>query len=855
MTIMSKKVEYDQETQSKLLRDQFTHYTNVNKGRHELELILHIDKKENDQIEMGKFKDDITFVKDSEKYFAEITYQLTKNTRQVVRTITDSKGKKSVLYYTKQSMYSVQYNTLRSNLSIETPSKTTPIMKKGTKFTVKKSKRTKFINNSGTEFTLIAATIDGEEKYRIEIEAEEDQTKTAKRWEDIAWELINLYKIFDGTSSNEAKIVDYYSQKLGYNIREISNLNVKPITYNSKINHISKPEMFLGTVKLDGVTASISIIRGTSGMLDVVGTKSMFNIDAKKAGDDLIYQDIICFGEFMADGSFNLFDTLYLDDNLMEIQNKERLDMGKDVAKYLDNLMKYAKIQEDPEKYLENIKIKHKEFYPMEVKENFSIVIQEDNPNSDGGILYHINGNYKNTEIYKLKWENTVDLLMHVHNDRSTVALCVMTKPQMESWERYDNSKIPKNVKKLGNKYIFDVEQDPELQKINKNMRNNTNMIPVHLEIGGYGKIGATSLDDIVFDNQQIKDIIMNGGSCDFIVECLWLKDEQKWKIFRARPDKIYPNTRSVVISNFNATINPITKITFYAPSYMFFSRDKDPQFDNVTYYLSNTTRAHTVRFLGYTDGFEGNYQDSKGNIDVMVDFASGVGGRLLDISMIGVKKSLWMYDIVEEQLIELGERLSKFPSLSKITSTHAMDLTDEKHVDEEIKRLKSLPVWEKADAVSMIYAIHYMFSSEEALRAFFKMLNFVSKKGTLLVTNIIDIKMAMEVVKTTKKYSIIPPASYNLGIPVNNIFKVSLPYQTVDGTGYEYSEEPVLTTETLIEQMDLNGWDLIEKGPASDDENTVLGTKLNLKDEEDLKWVTAHINFVFSYRGSTNNQ
>ena len=121
------------------------------------------------------------------------------------------------------------------------------------------------------------------------------------------------------------------------------------------------------------------------------------------------------------------------------------------------------------------------------------------------------------------------------------------------------------------------------------------------------------------------------------------------------------------------------------------------------------------------------------------------------------------------------------------------------------------------------------MFLFQDAFETFISFLNSVLTSGTIFVTNVINIESALAFINTQKptKYGIIPSDVYNLDVPFNNIFKVSLIYKNPDDDSLLYWAEPV-----LIQAMEKEDWVLTDR---------VTGDQLSksiLYENEGLIWI-----------------
>ena len=174
------------------------------------------------------------------------------------------------------------------------------------------------------------------------------------------------------------------------------------------------------------------------------------------------------------------------------------------------------------------------------------------------------------------------------------------------------------------------------------------------------------------------------------------------------------------------------------------------------------------------------------------------------------------------------------------------LNFTYEVLVNVKLIKLKKIKNWELIDFCFMTYAIHYMFGSKEGFDSFANVINHITMDNAVFVTNIIDMSTALPYIndknKQHTKCDVVRIGNYNLSIPFNNIFNISLSYKSIQGDGtLEYSSEPVLTSDTLITQMKNIGWELIEKNTTN-----IIAKDFQLYNNEDKEWVKHHVFFIF---------
>ena len=217
----------------------------------------------------------------------------------------------------------------------------------------------------------------------------------------------------------------------------------------------------------------------------------------------------------------------------------------------------------------------------MTEQSNYDVLVNYNEEVTDGMILYHIDRMYDKNSIFKNKpgHLNTVDLIIHVTNDK-TVLLCVL---------QHYNSKYKKQQKFGNSRSKLDTRFRAELKKISNFNFSSLKAEPSILSVGGKGDVGLTTLADCDFNNNDIKNTIINGGACDFIVECIWQNEKQNWKILKTRPDKQMPNGIKTVLDNFELSINPINKSRFYNPDFLYYKYEKDTKYASVRYYMSDS--------------------------------------------------------------------------------------------------------------------------------------------------------------------------------------------------------------------------------------------------------------------------
>ena len=825
---------------SRLLSIIFSRYTsavaaNVENREYELEYIAQINKTIYDNIINGKYKhsglvsDPATAAK-----YNDLT-QSKGNFRKIARYIVHNNNKTELLLYTKQRIaYSAVSDKIGCALSVEISRDVNLDEVKNMVSPTQQTSTRVDITFNGQSYTLIESLFvnglsESVSNYRIEFEATPKYNYA--EWYSIYRQLILLVKIADGASIVSDSVIQYFNRKLETSYSEVRDMFSNPVSFTSKLNHTVNKSSLLGTIKLDGYLGYIACIAdpvvGKKGVISFGGVSNdlPFDYDAQTI-------DMVAFFEYMVDSHTAwFFDVVYFDGvSLIDIENEERIRSLEKMSMRVDSLLKHM-ITNDKEmtNKLSSLKVRYKTFLDMSNENNFDILTNYKDEPTDGIMLYHKSGTYSKSKIYKNKPAhlNTVDLLVHVvsndgsGNKNSVILLCIL--------DRVHNNEIKNRA------------YHTELNKItmfNDRKNFNSNMIPVILHIAPHGNIGVTSVSECDYETKEMREYVVNGGSLDVIIECIWQNDARRWKFIKVRSDKKWPNAKQTVLDNFELSVNAITKELFYNPNFLYYKFDKDAKYESVRRFFSASIAI-------YIKGASKRVN----LINNLGDIACGVGGRMNVIADLKVKKTLWFWDIISAQLEQTKERFDgRKDKLGHLTSHfRKLDFTNTDEVNAELTALTKIKGWVPLDFCFSIYAIHYIFGSSEDMRTFGNFLNNATSDNALFITNIIDMETALPYVNNKKiphnRYNIVTPDTYNLDEPFNNIFDVSLIYKSNDESEgvLQYNKEPTLTSKTLIAQMKNIGWILIDQSPAN-----VVAKDVQLYDSEDMEWVKHHKFFTF---------
>lgn len=282
-----------------------------------------------------------------------------------------------------------------------------------------------------------------------------------------------------------------------------------------------------------------------------------------------------------------------------------------------------------------------KSFYPWKI---LIILINDKSGGiNDGLILYQKKKPYSSNDaqIFKLKPQHlkTSDLFLHKQN--SQLFLCII--------------KLSRGV--------VNWNQVSELQGVGEAFFG-SNIKLYQLYMPGYGDIGITTIDDCVFEDEDIKDVIKKSENCNFVVECLWVVKTSQWKILRFRPSKKMPNAHKVVLDNFNLSGLAIDKNSFYSSTNSFYKYEDDDSYKRFNAYASHCTSFQISYWLGKNKGGL-NYHKTMPTFhvfeDVFEDVACGRGGRLNNINDLSIKTKLIFTDVSNQSLDELTSRISSY--------------------------------------------------------------------------------------------------------------------------------------------------------------------------------------------------
>ena len=827
---------------------------------YELEMILHIGEDVYLDVMNGEYNNNGVTVSTEKSIVKEgsVLMYLYKNiqTKHVVRII----GDKHESYIKSRIKSITEGDNINITLSSEHATNSFHSIPSNGVHDTQVSERTGMSFNGGDGYVIIKSIFNEQNiptiSYRIEMEA---ANISESEWVKYYNDLVYLGGIFGSMGVNISKILKYFANIFERpSLISLRDLAIDPISYTVDVNSVVKPAELLGTPKLDGKLAHIAIVMNNvvalesvyAGMTSEAGGAS----EASEASDSggvgfiktadkmIIYRfkevkhEVLAFGE-LVESKFWLFDPLYYGEVLTNKINLLRLGMVPDIKDYLIELMEPDNIIMRSDDI--DIKFVSKRFMPMNIEANYDVVQHFGSGPTDGMILYMANSKYYMGRIYKHKpaHMNTIDLFFH--RNGNNVWLCYL------HWRKsYSDPVVGKFHKELGG--------------LAKKIDSTTSAKFVELDLPEYKNIGVTTLNKCDFEDDEIRDAIYNTKAGNFVVECIWSIVKKRWKIIKIRSDKVWPNSMAVISSNMGLLARMPTKEDFYAPDKRFYTFDDSAEYSAIRKWFRAFAKRYIVKFIGSSKNTEAHSTKGKdkpvlestidlNNIDYyhMDDYeienmgilSCGKGGDLTSVQHLPIRKKLWCWDISNPDLSELKRRLNLFGLLKHLkTFVIRLDQTSSAQVEAQIAEMK-----DHMDAIIMMYSVHYMVRSIEGFGVFSRLLNSISERGTLFITNIIDAEVGMKL--DLEKYNIIPSET-GLDNAYGNIYRVSVPFKSAGKRAY--SEEPVIKSSVFISIMKTIGWDLVDHTIAEYDNADTKNISIELTDKDDKLWITAHNFYCF---------
>lgn len=323
------------------------------------------------------------------------------------------------------------------------------------------------------------------------------------------------------------------------------------------------------------------------------------------------------------------------------------------------------------------------------------------------------------------------------------------------------------------------------------------------------------------------------------IGEFIWNSNKEEWKLDRMRPDKAilvkqglaFGNNFRVAEEIFNNYLNPLTLPMLtdisenkYEKGQNYFQEKKKETYKALTK-LNNYVKAQLIKQLE--------------NKSWVVDLSAGRGGDLFTYNGFGIHNGLFM-DIDQSALEELGNRawdlgnthsyvFSRAPqsNIKIYTMQNDLNTPAAKTLLEIEKRGIPVPMGQ-VDGVICNLSIHYVMTSEAALKNIFTLVDKILKPGGVFIFTTFDGQRIFKLLekinqgdswdieeehegKKELKYSIrknYKDAKFKMGLTIGVVHPFS---------GGKYYDEPLADVDQITEAFTTKGYKLQQKGSFAD--------------------------------------